>query len=131
MLGWLAGALAAPALRVARAWRLTRQTAARVPEVADAVLILPRLSDQLERVAVQTASLLDMHAEIARVRGDTATLHAIQETLARMEGRLDRIDVNTTAVEQLAEIALPLQGAALRVGRVADRFPARRPPPRP
>jgi hypothetical protein len=36
------------------------------------------------------------------------------------------VEKNTAAVEQLAEIAVPLQGAAMRVGRFADRLPQRR-----
>ena len=36
-------------------------------------------------------------------------------------------DVDTT-VRRLAELAEPLQGAAVRVGRLADRLPNRRVP---
>jgi hypothetical protein len=43
---------------------------------------------------------------------------------------LDRVDANTAAVEQLVQVVLPLQGAAVRVGRAADRWPARVRPPR-
>jgi len=40
--------------------------------------------------------------------------------------QLDKIEQNTLAVEQLAETVVPLQGAAARVGRFADRLPQRR-----
>ncbi len=53
-----------------------------------------------------------MHAEIARVRGDTAMLR--------------QIEANTLAVQQLAEVVIPLQSAAVRLGRFADRLPQRR-----
>ena len=112
----LGGLLVAP---VRGAWRSARRT-------AEAVLVLPRLDVQLERVVVQTATLLDMHAEIARLRGDTATLRSIDETLRRVAVQLERIDGNTAHVEQLAHVMLPLQGAAVRVGRAADRLPSRR-----
>ena len=113
------------ARRVAGAWRTTRRTIARVPDVLDAILILPRVSQQLEVIGFQTATLVDMHQEIARVRGDTAALPPMNETLERMAVLLDRVDANTAGVEQLAQVMLPLQGAALRVGRAADRWPAR------
>ncbi len=116
--------------RLAGVWRTTRRTVARVPDVVDAVLVLPRLSEHLATIGFQTATLPDMHAEIARVRGDTAALPQIDETLERMAVLLDRVDANTAAVEQLVQVVLPLQGAALRVGRAADRWPARARVPR-
>ncbi len=120
-----------PFRRLASLWRTTRRTAARVPDVVEAVLILPRLSEHLATIGLHTATLPEMHAEIARVRGDTSALPQIDETLERMAVLLDRVDANTAAVEQLVQVVLPLQGAALRVGRVADRFPVRRGPARP
>ena len=84
--------------RVGSVWRVTRRTVERVPDVVEAILVLPRLSQQLEVIEVHTANLEEMREEIARLRGDTAAL---------------------------AEMALPLQSAAIRVGRVADRWPAR------
>jgi hypothetical protein len=120
--------LLSPVRRLTRVWRTTRRTVGLVPDVVEAVLVLPRLSQQLDVIGFNTATLADMNAEIARVRGDTMALAHIDETLGRMAVLLDRVDVNTAAVEQLAEVMLPLQGAAARVGRVADRWPAR---PRP
>ena len=105
--------LLAPVRRVAVAWRTARRSALLVPGALEAVRVLP-------------ATLLDMHAEIARVRGDTEALLRIDETLAQVAVLLDRVERNTAAVEQLAEIAVPLQGAALRVGRMAERWPASR-----
>ena len=127
----LGGLVAAPFRRMARGWHTVRRSAGLVPEALEAILTLPRLSGQLELIGFQTATLNDMYSEIARVRGDTSALPRIDETLAQMAVLLDRVDRNTAAVEQLAEIVMPLQGAALRMGRVADRWPARGPRFRP
>ena len=126
MIGRMGGLLLGPVRGFARVWRATRRTAARIPEVVDAVLILPRVEAQLERVGLQTATLIEMQAEIARLRGDTSALRSIDDTLRRVSVQLEHIDVNTARVEQLAEVMVPLQGAALRVGRAADRLPSRR-----
>lgn len=118
--------LLAPVRRVAGLWRGARRSAALVPEALEAVLILPQLSQRLEVIAFQTATLADMHDEVARMRGDTAELPPINHTLERVATLLDQVEANTAAVEQLAGVMLPLEGAALRVGRMADRWPARR-----
>jgi hypothetical protein len=115
-----------PLRRFARASGTVRQTVAAVPEVFEAILILPKVSQQLEVVAFQTATLADMHEELARVRANTASLPPVEERLALVNDALARIDSNTQAVEQLAEMALPLSGAAVRLGRFADRLPQRR-----
>jgi len=125
MIGQIGGWILAPARGVARVLRTTRRSAALIPEALEAVLVLPQLARQLEIVGLQTASLAEMHAEISRMREDTAVLPPINETLERVAVLLERVDVNTAAVEQLAEVMLPLQGAATRVGRMADRWPAR------
>lgn len=109
MIARLGGALLVPARRLAGAWSAARRTVALVPEAVEAILVLPRLSEQLEVVCFQTATLADMRAE-----------------LARMGLALERVDANTQAVDQLAEVLLPLQGAALSVGRAADRWRLRR-----
>ena len=126
LMSW-SGIIVAPLRRATRLWRTTRRTASRIPEVVEAVLILPRVEAHLELVGVQTATLVEMHAEIARLRGDTAALRSIDETLKRVSAQLEHIDANTAQVEHLAQVMLPLQGAALRVGRAADRWPPRRP----
>ena len=92
---------------VLRPLRVAVRTVATLPRMVEAVLVLP-----------------DILAELERVRADTASLPLIRD-------HLERVEQNTLAVEQLAEIALPLQGAAMRVGRFADRLPQRRqvPPP--
>ena len=105
------GALLVPVRHALRAVRATRRTVEAVPDLVEAILVLPTLSQQLERVAFATATLPEMHAEIARLRGDTAALPVMDARLA-----------------QLVEMAVPLQGAATRIGRFADRLPAR--PPR-
>ena len=89
--------------------RFTRRTVAVVPELVEAILILPKLSRQL-----------------GQVKSDTANLVIISEQLERINANLEQVERNTLAVEQLAEVAVPLQGAAVRVGRLADRFPQRR-----
>ena len=122
--------LLSPLRRFASVWRTTRRTAAKVPDVVEAILVLPHVSRQLDVIGFQTATLPEMHAEIVRLRGDTAALPQIDETLARMAVLLDRVDANTVGVQQLAEVVVPLQGAALRLGRLADRRRAGVPPPR-
>ena len=102
------------------------QVVGSLPRVVEAILVLPHLSRQLDDVSEHTAHLAAILAELERVRSDTVALPAINENLERMCGVLDRVEANTLAVEQLAEIALPLQGAAVRVGRLADRLPQRR-----
>ena len=87
--------------------RTVRRSAEAVPEVIEAILVLPTISRQLQAIEFSTATLPEMHAEIARVRGDTRALAEMEATLAR-----------------LADVAVPLSGAAVRFGRFADRFPA-------
>ena len=118
-------ALTAPVRVVGRTLAATGRTVARVPSVFDAILTLPSLSKQLEAINVQTAALLDVQAELAQVRADTAALPPILATLERVATLLENVDANTTAVEQLAEVMVPLQGAAERVGRMSDRWPRR------
>ena len=93
--------IALPLRRVARIFRTTRRTVERMPDVVEAILVLPELARQLERVAFATATLPEMHAEIRRVRGDTVRLREIDETLE--------------------EVLIPLRGAAVRIGRLSDR----------
>jgi hypothetical protein len=117
-----------------RVVRIVR-TVDRIPDVVEAILVLPTLSRQLEEIRFSTATLPEMYAEIERVRGDTTALPHIDATLARMALLLDRIDTNTAAVEEVAQVMVPLRGAATRVGKFADRLPQRgarlRPPPAP
>ncbi len=75
-------------------------------------------------VAFATATLPEMHEEIARVRGDTSSLPQIDRNLQGMAVLLDRIQGNTAGVEQLTEVLVPLRGAAMRVGRMVP--PSRR-----
>ena len=96
-----------------------------LPRVIDAVLCLPRLSQQLDEVNRNTVVLPAMLAELQAVRADTASLPKVETDLAAMRMLLSEIEANTLAVERLAEVALPLQGAAMRAGRFADRLPQR------
>lgn len=110
-------------------WRPVRgvvRTVTALPRVVDAVLVLPRLADQLEQVNRNTDALPDMLAELRAVRGDTASLPAVEQELIATRLLIAQIEAHTLAVERLAEVAVPLQGAAMRVGRFADRLPQRR-----
>jgi hypothetical protein len=101
-------------------------TVAALPRVIEAILVLPHLSRQLDQVSEHTAHLAAILEELEGVHADTTALPAINANLESMCGTLGRVEDNTLAVERLAEIALPLQGAAVRVGRLADRLPQRR-----
>jgi hypothetical protein len=118
--------VAAPVRGAWRAFRRTRRTVAIVPDALEAILVLPALSRQLEEIRFSTATLPEMLEEIRRVQGDTSTLPVMCEEIARMERTVAAVEQNTVAVKQLAEVAVPLQGAALRMGRFADRIPQRR-----
>jgi hypothetical protein len=115
-----------PFRRFAQAFRSTRRTVAAVPDLVDAILVLPAVTRQLEVVAFQTASLADLHEALLQVQRNTAVLPRMDDRLAGVHEALARVDANTQAVERLAEVALPLHGAALRLGRFADRLPQRR-----
>lgn len=97
-----------------------------LPQVVEAILVLPTLSEQLDQVNRNTDALPAMLAELRAVRADTESLPKVETDLAAMRMLLSQIEANTLAVERLAEVALPLQGAAMRVGRFADRLPQRR-----
>ena len=116
----------APVRGAWRALRRTQRTVAIVPDALEAILVLPALSRQLEEIRFSTATLPEMLEEIRRVQADTSTLPPMCEEISRMERTVAEVERNTLAVQHLAEVALPLQGAAMRVGRFADRLPQRR-----
>ena len=104
-----------------------------LPRVVDAILVLPRLTEQLDQVNGNTDALPDILGELRSVQTDTACLPGVHDELAvmrkeieEMRATLAQVERNTLAVEMLAETFLPLQGAAVRVGRLADRLPQRR-----
>ena len=97
-----------------------------LPRVVEAILVLPKVSNQLDRICANTDALPAMLEEIEAIRGDTRSLPQVEAELRAMGVKLDQIGQNTLAVEQLAETVVPLQGAAARVGRFADRLPQRR-----
>ena len=111
---------------VLRPLRGAVQVITALPRGVEAILVLPSLSRQLDDVGEHTANLAAILTELERVRSDTIALPVINANLERMCKTLDSVESNTLAVEQLAEIALPLQSAAVRVGRIADRLPQRR-----
>jgi hypothetical protein len=104
----------------------THRTVAAMPDLIDAILVLPGLSQQLEVIAFQTATLAEMHEELVNVRSNTAPLPRLDTQLAQVHEVLCHVELNTQAVQQLADVVLPLHGAAARVGRLADRWPQRR-----
>jgi hypothetical protein len=104
----------------------THRTVAAIPNLIDAILVLPALSQQLEVISFQTAALAEMHEELVNVRSNTAALPHLNTQLAQVHDVLCDVEVNTQAVQQLAEVIVPLHGAAARVGRFADRWPQRR-----
>ena len=135
-------------------WRPVRgvvRTVSLVPRALESVLVLPTLAEQLDSVDRNTDALVAMLEELRKVRADTASLPPMQkdldgmlaelktlcgdttslplvhEEIAAMRETIAQVERNTYAVERLAEVALPLQGAAARVGRFADRLPQRRP----
>ena len=85
--------LLAPLRRLSGPSRVACVTVARLPDVVDAILELPVALRELDR------------------------------TLAGMTVLLDRVERNTAGVQQLAEVVVPLRGAALRVGRLTERRP--------
>lgn len=93
---------------------------ARLPEVVEAISMLPTISAQLAEVTEHTRSLLEIHAEMARVATATTALEA---TLPPMVASMDR------TLRLLAAVAEPLQGTALRIGRLTGGRPPRRHPP--
>jgi hypothetical protein len=97
-----------------------------LPKVVEAVLVLPTLVEQLGRVNDNTDSLPDILDQLRSVQADTKSLPLVHEELAAMRLIVAQVEQNTLAVERLAETVLPLQGAAARVGRFADRLPQRR-----
>ena len=97
-----------------------------LPRVVEAILVLPKVANQLDRICANTDALPAMLEEIEAIRADTRSLPQVEAELRAMGIQLDKIEQNTLAVEQLAETVVPLQGAAARVGRFADRLPQRR-----
>ena len=102
------------------------QTVAALPQVVDAVLVLPELLRQLGRVGADTESLPSILAELRNVQGDTRALPQIQAELEAMRVSLAQVEAQTADLERLVEVIVPLTGAAARVGRFADRMPKRR-----
>ena len=115
-----------PFRAVARAFRATRRTVVAVPDAMEAILVLPTVARRLEAVAFQTATLDDLRKLLEEVQRNTSALPRMDDRLMGVHESLARVDANTRAVEQLVEVALPLQGAAVRLGRFSDRLPRRR-----
>ncbi len=113
-----------------------RETVAALPDVVRAILVLPSLLQQLERIGADTSVLPEMRDEfvvvrstVVRMQGDTDTIAAempklvvLEQSLPAMLPMLEGID---RSVHQLADIAEPLHSTARRFGRFNDRLPQR------
>ena len=120
------------------------RTVASLPEVVEAITMLPTISAQLEQVAEHTRSLPAIHAEMAAVAASTLALEASMPTLIELQqplpelvpaltqtaDRLDRLAALIASMDEtlhfLAAVAEPLQGTAARIGRLTGGRLARR-----
>ena len=94
---------------------------AALPDVDEAILVLPTLSRQLDDVKADTARLHEILAELERVSADTSALPSIRADTSVLASIRDEL-------AGISAVALPLQSAAARVGRFADRRDQRRLP---
>ena len=143
-------------------------TAASVPDLVAAVRVLPRLSEQLDRIAEGTDALPEMRTAILRLAEDASVLPDVHREIGAMTRATTAMERHTSSISEtvpalvtleeslpglvpvlgdltalierlqgslgqlerkvhtLADVAEPLQGAAERVGRIADRLPRRR-----
>lgn len=107
-----------------------------LPDVIEAITMLPAISEQLELVTEHTRSLPEIHAEMATVASATLALEATMPVLVELQqplpelvpaltqtaDRLDRLAVLIGSMDEtlhfLAAVAEPLQGTAARIGRL-------------
>ena len=112
------------------------RTVARVPEVVEAIAMLPTISAQLEQVTAHTRSLPEIHREMAVVAQATVALEATMPVLVELQqplpelvpaltqtaDRLDRLAALIGSMDEtlhfLAAVAEPLQSTAARIGRL-------------
>jgi len=131
-----AGTLGTALRRIAAVPVSVGRTVARLPEVMDAIAMLPTISAQLEQVTEHTRSLPEIHAEMAIVAASTTSLEATMPTLIELQQplpqlvpaltqtaeRLDRLAVLIASMDEtlhfLAAVAEPLQSTAARIGRL-------------
>jgi hypothetical protein len=120
------------------------RTVARLPEVVEAITMLPIIAAQLEQITEHTRSLPAIHAEMASVAASTTSLEATMPVLVELQqplpelvpalqetaDRLDRLGVLIASMDEtlhfLAAVAEPLQGTAARIGRWTGGRVARR-----
>ena len=116
--------MAPPALQTAR------ETIAALPEVVQAVLVLPTLSEQLTLVQRNTEVLPEILERLDRVEHDTAVLPVMRGDTAAIAAEMPKLVVLEQSLPAVAEgvhlvdIARPLHGAARR-SAVGDRLPQR------
>lgn len=136
-----------------RAADTARQTVAVVPQAIEAILVLPSMIEQLDRICRNTDALPGVLANLERVAADTSVLPGMQDEIGTMNGTVVRMQEDTgmiaihipklvvleqslpamvpvledidRTVQRLADVAEPLQGAAQRFGRFTDRLPQR------
>jgi hypothetical protein len=112
------------------------RTIARLPDVVDAISMLPAISAQLEQVTEHTRALPEIHREMATVAEATLALEATMPVLVELQqplpelvpaltrtaDRLDRLGALIASMDEtlhfLAAVAEPLQGTAARIGRL-------------
>jgi hypothetical protein len=113
-------------------WRLLRtsgETIAAVPDVVKAVLVLPTLAEQLAQVCRNTDALPGMVVQLEQIERDTGVLPEMRDEFVVVRTTTVHMRGDTQALgetlEQLAQVAEPLEGAARRLGRLTDRLPQR------
>jgi ABC-type transporter Mla subunit MlaD len=118
----------------------------RLERIAETTEALPELNETLREVSQHTAALPEVREQVREVtkatvvmEGHTAqiletipSLSALEESLPAFATGLEELTVLLTqfeaTVSRLAVVVEPLQGAAERFGRFADRLPRRAAP---
>ncbi|TMD02886.1 MAG: hypothetical protein E6J03_08570, partial [Chloroflexi bacterium] len=82
------------------------RTVARLPEVVEAIAMLPTISAQLEQVTEHTRSLPEIHAEMATVASATLALEAAMPVLVELQQPLpELVPALTQTAERLDRLA--------------------------
>ncbi len=93
--------------------------AAHTAHLVENTAVLPQTHAEL---IVIRAAIVQMRADTAAMSGDVARLVGLEQAVPALLPMLEGVE---STLRQLAEVAEPLQGAALRFGRLADRLPRR------
>jgi uncharacterized protein YoxC len=117
--------------RVADATQSLPQVEQALTEVSIATAALPRNQEQMESVSVATISM-ERHtaALMEAIPGLAALGEGLPPLLTSVTEALNELQVSLQGMEaevhSLAHIVEPLEGAAERLGRFADRLPQRK-----